>query len=200
MLKKNYGRIAFVCLTIALLILCISQYQAKELYKSALTSKLIADISELRSVISSNDIVYGEILRSGKVSKSQANYLMGNNDEIRRIIGDYSALAVHLGKMKEGFQYVDTPQNALKLTLYFKNLQDAGKEVSLDPDSKVIIEKAQDLNSKWSGTISSGQITSIADDSWIKLLVEFEKDTHIFLGENKIENIEEFWLNRREVK
>lgn len=196
MLKKNYIQILLLFIILILVVTNISQYNAKELYKSALTNQLNTDITELRSALSSNDLAYEEILQSDKLSSDQSNYIMDNNDEIRKIVDDYSTLAVQLG----GAQYTETQQNALKLTQFFKHLSSDNKEHIIDSNTKNVLEKAQQLNRKWSNTMASTQIASIADDSWIELLMNLEKDTRTFLTENKIESIEEYWLERREIQ
>ena len=170
------------------------------MYKSALTNQLNTDITELRSALSSNDLAYEEILQSDTLTNDQSNYLMGNNDEIRKTIDNYSTLAIQLGKETEKSQYTETQQNALKLTEYFKDLQGANKGQIVHSDTRNVLEKAQQLNKKWSTTMANTQITSIANDSWIELLMNLEKDTQSFLTENKIKSIEEFWLQRREIQ
>ncbi|MCP1132875.1 hypothetical protein NKT34_06215 [Paenibacillus polysaccharolyticus] len=200
MLRKNYIRILFALLIVILVVTNISQYKTKELYKSTLTNQLNTDITELRSALSSNDLAYEEILQSQTMSKDQSNYLMGNNDEIRKIVDSFSTMAVQLDKESEKSQYTETQQNALKLTEYFKDLQSDNKEQILDSNTKIVLEKAQQLNKKWSTTMTRTQITSIANDSWIELLMNLEKDTRTFLTENKIKSIEEFWLERREIQ
>ncbi|MBU5352619.1 hypothetical protein KQI74_10025 [Paenibacillus barcinonensis] len=200
MLRKNYIQILLILIIVILVVTNISQYKAKDLYASALTNQLNTDITELRSALSSNDLAYEEILQSDKLSKNQSNYLMGNNDEIRKTVDSYSTLAVQLGKETEKSQYTETQQNALKLTEYFKDLQGDNKEQILDSKAKNVLEKAQQLNKKWSNTMANTQITSIANDSWIELLTNLEKDTQSFLTENKIKSIEELWLERREIK
>ncbi|WP_340030849.1 hypothetical protein NSQ20_21485 [Paenibacillus sp. FSL K6-1122] len=196
MLKKNYIQILLVLTIMILVVTNISQYKAKELYKSALTNQLNTDITELRSALSSNDLAYEEILQSDKLSKDQSNYLMENNDEIRKTVDNYSTLAVQLGEA----QYTETQQNALKLTQYFKGLNDDNEEQILDSNTKNVIEKAQQLNNKWSTTMANTQIKSIANDSWIELLMNLENDTQTFLTENKVKSIEEYWLERREIQ
>ena len=88
----------------------------------------------------------------------------------------------------------------MKLTEYFKDLQGANKGQIVHSDTRNVLEKAQQLNKKWSTTMANTQITSIANDSWIELLMNLEKDTQSFLTENKIKSIEEFWLKRREIQ
>lgn len=200
MLRKNYIQILLALLIGILVVMNIMQYRTTELYKSTLTNQLNSDITELRSALSSNDLAYEEVLQSDTLTRDQSNYLMGNNDEIRKTIDNYSTLAIQLGKETEKSQYTETQQNALKLTEYFKDLQGANKGQIVDSDTRNVLEKAQQLNKKWSTTIANTQITSIADESWIELLKHLEKDTLSFLKENQIKSIEEFWLERREIQ
>jgi frataxin-like iron-binding protein CyaY len=119
---------------------------------------------------------------------------------VRDIIVAYRRLAVKLNMRKEGFQYDQSSLNAMKITRLFYDW-DETREIELDSKTKRILSKAQELNSKWNSAIKKhGDHYTLSDSSWIKLLDNIEESTLIYLKENKIENIEELWLDRTEIK
>jgi hypothetical protein len=182
------------------LIFSFSQYKEKEMYKAHISNSLNTDMQQLVTSIQNNNTLYNEILNTGRISKSQVNSLKSSNEQIRDIILKYRQLAVTFNIRKEGFQYDQSSLNAMKISHLFYDWDQTYKS-EFDSKTKLIITKAQELNSKWHSAIKNeGQSYSLSNPSWLELLENIEKNTLSYLKENNVENIENIWLVKTEIK
>lgn len=201
MLRHHYLKILTVIFIVILHIFSFSQYKAKELYKAHISNRLNTDVQNLVTSIQNNNKLYDEILNNGRISKAQVNSLMWSNESIRDILLEYRGLAVELKMRSEEFQYDKSSLNAIKISRLFYDW-DETYESELNAKTKLIISKAQELNSKWISSIKTpeGHRYSLSDPSWLELIENIEKNTHAYLKENHMDNIEELWLERTEIK
>ncbi|WP_176475638.1 hypothetical protein [Paenibacillus sp. 7541] len=184
-------------LIICLMIAAITQYQAKAKYKSYISSDIMQNLQSLNTILYENNNIYEAILGTGALSSDQAYLLAYNNETISRIILENATRAVKLDYKEEDFAYSLSSLNAQKIALFFSEIN----ETIVDKELKGIIRQFSILNHEWLETKELGiQNLGLDNSNWIKAIAGLEERTKEYLQKHNIENIEELWITRTEIK
>lgn len=203
-LGANYRKIITGAIMILLILLCVSQYRSKELYKEHISSEMNQDFIQFIACLQANTPLYNDILNAERITEGQAGTLANNNQCISSTIQQYVDLAVKLKLWKEGSPYIQSALNAQKITLLFHEMP----EGKLDADQMRILQKVQELNAKWIAAAEGTESQeypykwkfSLSDSLWLELIENIESSTLVYLKENDMGSIEELWLQRTEIK